>query len=512
MKTSLITLLLSLNLLIINAQSFNILTYGAVNDGKTISTLAVQKAIDTCTLNGGGKVIIPSGVFVIGTVYLKSNVHLYLETGAILRGSPELKDYAPYNAVHYGMIYAENAENITISGFGNIDGNGDNFFDLNKAKQIGQQGTKYTRQKENYRKMAGDGIGDGPVVPKNRPYQMFIFSNCKKITVKDIFITNSPFWTMHFADCDGVRVDGIRLWTNMLVPNSDGIDITSCNNVTISNCDIRSGDDAIVVVGFDNHYELPGYKHLRHPSGNINVTNCNLQSYSSGIRIGYIDQNSVSNINISNCNITNSTRGIGIFLRGEGSLENINISNVTIETKLRTGDWWGNGEPIHISAIRGKDSIKLGEIKNVIFNNVTCKGESGILLFGTEESIIRNITFNNLTFELIDSKLNDVAGGNIDLRGCLDEKHQLFQRDIPAFLAQHVTGLTIENFRLEWKGTRMPYFTHGIEVNNFEDLVIHNFQGTASPINLKAFPVFLQNGTQTNIDTKIGVKRINVKK
>lgn len=512
MKTTLISLLLFLKLSIINAQSFNILTYGARNDGKSISTLAVQKAIDTCNLNGGGKVIIPTGVFVIGTVYLKSNVNLYLETGAILRGSPDIKDYAPYNEVHYGMIYAENAENITISGFGNIDGNGDNFFDLNKAKQIGPEGTKYTRQKENYRKIAGDGIGDGPLVPKTRPYQMFIFSNCKKITVKDIFITKSPFWTMHFADCDGVRVDGIRIWNNMLVPNSDGIDITSCNNVTISNCDIRTGDDAIVVVGFENHYELPGYKNLLHSSGNINVTNCNLQSYSSGIRIGYIDHNSVSNINISNCNITNSTRGIGIFLRGEGSLENINISNITIETKLRTGDWWGNGEPIHISAVRGNDSIKLGEIKNVIFNNVTCKGENGILLFGSEESIIKNITFNNLTLELIDSKLNDAAGGNIDLRGCFDVKQQLFQHDIPAFLAQYVTGLTIENFRLAWKDTRMPYFTNGIEVNNFEDLVIRNFKGTASPVNLKAFPIFLQNGTQTNIDTKIGVKRIDVKK
>lgn len=492
-----IILFFALNFLmmqITSAQTFDIVKYGSVNDGKTLNTKAIQQAIDDCSKNSGGTVNIPTGVFITGTLYLKSNVHLYLETGAILKGSPNLNDYAPYNEVHYGMLYAIDAENITISGFGNIDGNGDTFFDLTQAKKINREGTKYTRQKENFRKVADGGLGDGPIVPKNRPYQMFIFSNCKKVTLKDILVTTPPFWTMLFADCDGVKVDGIRLWTNMLAPNADGIDIASCNNVTISNCDIRAGDDAIAIFGYDSYFEVPGFKKLRHSSGNILVTGCNLQSYSSGIRIGYLDQNSVRNINISNCNITNSTRGIGIFLRDEGSLENINISNVNIETKLRTGDWWGNGEPIHISAIRGKENVKLGKIKNVKFDNVTCKGENGILIYGTKESVIENVTFNNLTFELADSKLNDVAGGNIDLRGCLGEKTQLFQRDIPGFLAENVNGLTIENFRLEWTGTRMPFFTNGIEVNNFKDLNIKNFMGTASPINSKAFPISLSKG------------------
>jgi polygalacturonase len=494
-KFELLVFCLILGIYAANAQTFDIVKYGAVNDGKTLNTNAIQQAIDDCNKNGGGTVNIPSGVFITGTLYLKSNVNLYLETGAILRGSSNLNDYAPYNEVHYGMLYADEVENINISGFGNIDGNGDNFFDLTKAKKIEWGGTKYTRQKENFRKVADGGLGDGPIVPKDRPYQMFIFSHCKRVTVKDILITKAPFWTMLFADCDGVKIDGIRLWTNMLAPNADGIDITSCNNVIISNCDIRSGDDAIAIVGYDHHFEIPGFKKLRHISENITVTGCNLQSYSSGIRIGFLDQNTVRNINISNCNITNSTRGIGIFLRDEGSLENINVSNVNIDTKLRTGDWWGNGEPIHISAIRGKENIKLGRIKNVKFDNITCKGENGILIYGTEESVIENVTFNNLTFELTDSKLNDVAGGNVDLRGCLGEKTQLFQRDIPGFLAENVNGLTIENFRLEWTGTRMLYFTNGIEVNNFKDLWIKNFKGTASPINTKAFPVSLSKGT-----------------
>jgi polygalacturonase len=512
MRRFLLISLLSIVFYNADAQTFDILKYGAVGDGKTVNSGAIQKTVDDCNKGGGGTIIIPAGVFITGTVYLKSNVHLYLEPGAVLRGSPDLKDYAPYNQVHYGMLYAENAENITISGFGNIDGNGDVFFDHSKAKKIEWGGTKYTRQKDNFRKVMDSGIGDGPIVPKERPYQMFIFSSCKRVTLRDIFISTPPFWTMLFADCDGVKVDGIRLWTNMLAPNADGIDISSCNNVTISNCDIRSGDDAIAIVGYDSHFEIPGFKKLHHPSGNINVINCNLQSYSSGIRIGFLDQNSVRNINISNCTITNSTRGIGIFLRDVGSLENINISNVVIETKLRTGDWWGNGEPIHISAIRGKDGVKLGQIRNVRFDHITCKSENGILLYGTKESVLENISFNDITFELTDSKLNDVAGGNIDLRGCLGDTNQLFQRDLPAFLAKDINGLSIDNFRLQWTDTRMPYFTHGIEVRDFTDVRISHFEGTASPINKKAFPVLLENGSKVTVDTKIGVKDINVRR
>jgi polygalacturonase len=495
-----------------SAQTFDITKFGAIGDAKTINTISIQKAVDACNKNGGGTVLIPTGIFMTGTVYLKSNVNLHLESGAVMRGSADLKDYAPYNEVHYGMLYAQNAENINITGTGNIDGNGDLFFDLNKAKKIEWGGSKYTRQKEKFRKVENGGIGDGPIVPKDRPYQMFIFSNCKRITIKDIFITQAPMWTIHFADCDGVLIDGIRLWTNMLAPNADGIDITSCKNVIITNCDIRSGDDAIAIVGYNHHFEIPGFKNLSHTSENINVSNCNLQSNSSGIRIGFLDQNSVRNINISNCNITNSNRGIGIFVRDEGSLENINISNVNIETYLRTGDWWGNGEPIHISAVRGNEKGKLGTIKNVTFNNITCKSENGILLYGSDESILENISFKNIKFELVDSQLNDVAGGNIDLRGCAAEK-QLFEHDIPGIYAQYINGLTIEDFKLNWTGTRMPYFTNGIEINNFNDVRIENFTGSGSPINKMAVPILLKNGKNIviNVNKKLIVKKIKVK-
>lgn len=512
MKSILILLFCLEANVILTAQNgdFVVTGYGALGDGKTASTAALQAAIDACAKVAGGRVVVPPGVFITGTLHLKSNVHLYLEKAAVLKGSPRLEDYELYipgqnfAPVRKGMLFTEDAENITISGEGEITGNGNLFFDHNNAKQLDKTTTRFTRQKDLFRGVS-NGIGDGPIVPHDRPYQMFVFSNCRRITVKDIFVSDAPFWCMHFADCDAVNVTGIRLWNNLLAPNADGIDITSCTNVAISNCDIRAGDDAIAITGYDHHFEIPGFKRLRHVSGNILVNNCNLQSYSSGIRIGFLDQNTVRNVHVSNVNITNSTRGIGIFLRDEGSLENMTFSNIYIETKLRTGDWWGNGEPIHISATRGKDSVQLGVIRNLQFSNIICRAENGILLWGTKESMLQDISFDRISFEFTDSKLNEVAGGNIDLRGCSGIQNGLFARDIPGLLIQYARNISIDHFTLKWTATRMPFFTHGIEATQFAGLRITDFSGTPSPMNKKAHRIYLSGGTGFFTDDKTGV-------
>jgi polygalacturonase len=511
--------IIALHLLSLQAAAqrgvFDIMAYGAVPGGDMLCTKALQSAVDACHAAGGGEVLIPAGVFKIGTIHLKSNVHLYLQQGGILRGSMNLDDYEPYTPekpfkpLHKGLFFTEDAENISLTGEGQVDGNGDHFFEMDQAKSLDSIATRFTRQGSRFREVQS-GIGDGPVVPKDRPYQMFVFSNCKKVTVKDLSITNSPFWCMHFADCDAVHVSGIRLWNNLLAPNADGIDITSCTNVIIDGCDIRAGDDALAIVGYDHHFEIPGFKHLRHISENIIISNCNLQSYSSGIRIGFLDQNTVRNIRVSNVNITHSTRGIGIFLRDEGSLENISFTNVFIETHLRTGDWWGNGEPIHISAVRGKENVELGKIRHVLFSNIICEGENGLLVYGSKESVIEDIVFDHVRFTLKDSKLNEVAGGNIDLRGCLYPQEQLFKRDIPGFLAAYVEGLRITDYSQTWEATRMPFFTHGIELTHFENVIIAGYQGNASPVNKSAHRIYAVDGKGLVTDDERGVVLKNV--
>jgi polygalacturonase len=466
--------------------------FGAVGDGITLNTGAIQRLIDTCAARSGGTVIVPSGVFLTGTLRLRSNVHLSLLSGAVLKGSARLADYT-IDGNLLGLLYTENASNVTITGPGTIDGNGDAFMDLTRAKRIDSAGSAWTRQKSRFREVAV-GIGDGPAVPLDRPFQMIIFSGCRNVLLRDVLITNSPFWTVHCADCDGVLMSGVRIWCNLLVPNNDGADFTSCSNVLVSDCDIRTGDDCLVFTGYSHHFNLPGYRGLRHPSENVNVTNCTMVSRSAAIRIGGFDQNPMRNYTFSNCTIHDSNRGIGIFARDEGSIENLTFTNMVIQTRLHTGDWWGNGEPIHISAVRLTKDVTLGRIRNVKFQNVVCRGESGILVYGTEENVIENLSFDDVSLVIDDSPLDEVAGGNFDLRPVMDPKLQLFAHDIPGLYAQHVRDLRIRDFDVSWGPVRQPFFTSGLDVREFDGLSIDGFRGKPAPGGGRAPAVLLRNG------------------
>jgi len=482
----------------LSAESCDIRAFGAVGDGTTVNTAAIQKAIDACRDQGGGRVVVPRGVFVSGTLRLHSHIDLHLEVGAVLKGSPNLSDYELGGRM-VGLLYSENVEDVSITGRGQIDGNGDVFMDLGAAKKIDAAGSQYTRQKERFREVR-EGLGDGPVVPLPRPFQMIIFSACRNVTIEDVLITNSPFWTVHFADCDSVRVSRIRLFNNLMVPNGDGLDFTSCRNVVVEGCDIRAGDDAIVFTGYDHHFDLPGFKGTRHPSENATVTNCTLVSRSSGIRIGGLDQNTMRNYVFSNLTISDSNRGIGVFQRDLGSIEDMTFSNIVIHTRLHTGDWWGNGEPIHLSAVRVTEKGPIGRIKGLKFSHIVATGESGILVYGTRESVIEDVSFEDVDFRLNDSPLNPTAGGNFDFRPVFDPRLSLLSHDIPAFFAQHVKNLRLRDVSIEWGDVKQPYFTNAVEVRDYEDVVIDGLRGDSSPSSPDPAPVRLRDGKGARVE------------
>jgi hypothetical protein len=481
----------------------NITEFGAVGNGKFLNTTAFRNAIDTCHFTGGGTVTVPQGIFKTGTIVLRSDVNLHLEPGAVILGSSDLKDYF-LNNEKVGLIWCENAQNVSITGLGTIDGNGDVFMNLKEFKKISAEGSQYSRQKNRFRIIEGV-PQDGPVVPLERPNQMIIFSNCRNVTVRDVVICNSPYWTLHFADVDGGVISGIKIYNNLMVPNNDGIDLTSCSNINVSDCDIRGGDDGFAITGYSHHFDLAGYKNIVHPSKNINVSNCNIVSRSSGIRIGGWDQNPMSNYNFSNINISNSNRGIVLTVRDSGSISDMHFQNINIETRLHTGDWWGNGEPIQVAVLRGTPGVPLGTIKNVYFSNIIAKSEAGIVVWSSEESEIENLQFRDVALKIKSSPMNDCAGGNFDLRPVSDQKYSLFEHEIPGFYAQGVKDLVIMNFRLEWDNQPQTYFTHGIEVDGFNGLYIFDFKGTAAPANAQLPPVMLSNGKgfSTNLDKSL---------
>ncbi len=461
---------------------YNIEDFGAVPNNGIPCTKSIQSAIQQCSEKGGGTVLIPQGEFISGTIFLDDNVNLHLSAGALLLGSPNIDDYT-VNGNRYGLIRAWRKKNISITGQGEINGNGTLFFDPEKP-HVGQDfDRQYTRQGEKYMTFE-NGIGDGPIAYEARPHMLVVLLRCEDVVIQDVTFRDSPSWTFRIGDCDGVNVRGINIYNNLLAPNSDGIHCTTSRNVRISDCDIRCGDDAIIVTGFGDEISVgqsnrPGRPYANRRVGNttgvsenIVVTNCLLQSRSSGIRVGY-GPNDMRNCIFANLVIYDSNRGIGLFARDAGSIDNILFSNITIQTRLHTGHWWGNGEPIHVSAIAQNKDVPVGSIKNVRFKNIIATSEAGIVLYGEKEELVQDILFDDVQLELVTGEHSETYGGNIDLRPVANLKDAIFKHDLAGFYAENAKNVRIEKFTLKTPKKLPSFFTAGVDCQNVESLKLN---------------------------------------
>jgi polygalacturonase len=478
---------------------YNVMDFGARNNGRELTTVQIQNAIDKCALNGGGVVYIPQGEYLTGTLNLRSNVEFHLESGAVLKATTDLSQYQKHNEQPAGVFYTEDSKNISITGHGRIFGQGMEFMYKDSAKMIKGDVNNYIRQKFDFRKVES-GIGDGPVMPKDRYHQMIIFSNCTHVTLKDFEVVDAPYWTFLIVHCDWVNVTDISINNNLLIPNSDGLDINSSSNVNVSGCIISCGDDAIVLAGYAHHYGDPGYKDIIKPSQNINISNCVLRSRSSAIRIGGWDQNSMSNYNFDNITIFDSNCGINITVRDSGSVQNVNFSNIRIETRMHTGDWWGNGEPIKISAMRGVKGDPIGIIRNIYFENVTCRGENAILMFASDETKLQNIYFSNFEFILRKSALDKVSGGNFDLRPNIIPGKEIYKSDVPVVYIENAENVYFNQGSISWDGVDADYYTYALEAVKVNNMKLHNMTAVPSPSNKALKPVSLKACTKILID------------
>ena len=256
-------------------------SFGAVGDGRTKDTNSVQRAIDACTASGGGVVYLAPGTYLCGTVVLKSNVPLYLEAGAVLLGSRDINDYEPKH-----LIYASGAQNVGLAGPGKIDGQGSAFW-----VHV-----------------------DRPPVPENQLWSdaihldwtrkkvaspMVEFQSCTDVRITDVFLCNSPGWTLRPFNCDRVQIRGITINNLVYSPNSDGIDPTGCQDLVISDCIIETGDDAICL----KSESLNGTP--ARLSRNIVITNCILTGCCNGFKFGTPTYGGFENITFSNSVIYN---------------------------------------------------------------------------------------------------------------------------------------------------------------------------------------------------------------
>jgi len=460
------------------ADSFNVKSYGALGDGQTLDTKSFVSTIAACVKAGGGTVYVPNGKFVIGTVQLFSNIHLLLSPGAVLVASPDNNNFLQQKDFGFsgsgasdklGLLFADHAENVSITGFGAIDGNSQAFMYQDSVQANGDD-LSHTRQGKAYLD-APKGNREAPVMWKGdnsrRPGTQIIFHACKKVTVSEITIRNANDWSMDIKESDDVKVLGITIDNDQRVPNSDGVDMYDSKNVIIADCDIRAGDDCIADIG----------------SSNITVTNCNLASRSCGIRIGYnvFNDNDSGNLLFNNIRISGANRGVGIFQRRKGNMTNMLFSNIIIDSRLYPGQWWGHGEPIHISALPGMGYKEVGTISNVRFTNIIAKGEEGIVLIGSKESTLTDITFENVQLTISRGAFTDINAGNFDLRPTNDAKTNLFKHDIPAVYASKVDDLTIKDFKVSWDSSLPGYFTNVLFCEHFNHMVIDGLTAPGGP-------------------------------
>lgn len=492
-------------------SAYSILDFGAKGDGKTMNTKAINKAVEKCNSKGGGTVVIPPGTFVSGSIVLLSNVNLHLDPGAILIGSKDTSDYLlmdntlfseGYN--RYGMIHATDAINISITGSGEINGNGISFMNgLDKPHMGGNDfDRKFIRQGEEFMK-PGSIFEDGPVSYPFRPGLMITIEKCENVHITDLQLKDSPEWTIRIGDCDNVDVRGISILNNQLIPNSDGIHVTTSRNVRISDCNIFVGDDAIIVTGFGNTPQpddLISKNKKPLTTGNktgiaenVTVTNCVLSSRSSCIRVGY-GNHPIRNLVFSNLVMYESNRGIGVFARDNSRIENVLFSNIIINNRLHSGHWWGKGEPIHISSVKDSKNGTPGIINNIRFSDITATSETGILIYGTENSFIENISLENIRLTINKGKYTESYGGNFDLRPAYPLDYEIFKHDIPGLYAQYIKHLTVSQFELNW-GIALPsFFTHAIEINHFRDILLEEINANPAPVSKGLSAIMLLNG------------------
>jgi polygalacturonase len=370
-------------------RNYSITDFDAIADEESNNAPAIQQAIDECAEAGGGRVVIPVGTFKSGKIILRSRVELHLEQGAVLLCTENYSEISPEGTDFYcqgyqsAFICAEDAEDISITGAGVIDGNG--------------------------RSYVTDRLPHIYVMPEKRPITVYL-GGCNRVTISGITIRDGAAWTLWLCGCDDVLIHGIRLYNDLKLPNSDGIDLDRCRNVRISDCHIEAGDDAIVLKTMRGSERYGA-------SENIIVRGCTLKSTSSAICIGCEVAAPIRNVLFDACVISSSHRGLAINHSYESVVENIVFSNMMIETRLFHDRWWGRGEPIYIKALPWTENDRVGCIRNVKFLNIQARSENGILVWGESPDRIEDIVFENVRLRV--AKWSKIPGGQLDLRPCL---------------------------------------------------------------------------------------------
>ncbi len=426
----------------LHSERINLRDFGATGNANTLDTQSIQKAIDmasekSCTL------IIPSGIYLTGSLHLKSNLHIQIEQGAIILGSQKKEDYDPYEELnfpndadhetsffHHSLLWGENIENVSITGFGIINSN-------------------FTRR-------------GGP--------KALAFKRCKNIRIEGITIQNCPNYSISLLGCEQVTIDKVQILNGY----ADGIDPDSCQFVFISNCRIETVDDAIVP---KSSFSL-GY---HQPCTDITVTNCYLSTRCNGFKLGTESGSDFKRITFSNSIVR------GLYSAKKPAISGVAIESVDgayIEGISVTGivmDWVRS--PIFIRlGNRGRDgATSPGRVKGIAISNVIATHASNPnIIAGIPDYPVENVLIQNVFCSFDGSNplrpIHEPVPEEIDRY-----PEALMFGSLPsyAFYIRHARSVQLQNISIEalypfWRITTQKYKDiiwneQGKPTNHFED-------------------------------------------
>lgn len=452
------------------SSEYNILTYGAKADGQTLNTQVIQTAIDAAAKAGGGKVIVPKGIFLTGSIIMKSNVNLHIEEDGVILGSTNPFDYKELNRWK-ALILGDNQQNVSITGKGTIDGQG-------RRLSLNIDSLFYTGQLDstlyNFK--------------RKRPYEIARPQNielvkCTNILIQDISVINAACWVQTFEQCEKLTIDNIRVISDAYW-NNDGMDISDCKDVKITNCFVDSADDGIC---------LKSHTHGIW-NDNILIENCTVRSSASAIKFGTASHGGFKNITIKNIKVHDTFRSaIALESVDGGELENVFIDGVEAVN---------TGNAIFIKLGNRNKSNEVGTLRNITIKNVKVKVPFGrpdinyelrgpALAFfhnpfpssitGFPGHYVENITLENIEI-IYPGKGNDgLAYSPISRLHLVPENESDYPEfsmfgELPAwgFYMRHVKGLTLKNITLkaEAKDYRPAYVFDDIVGLTMEEINI----------------------------------------
>jgi len=430
--------------------------YGAVGDGITSDTLAIQRAVDAAAASyGTTRVLLRGGhSYLTGPLELKSGIDFHLAKDSVLLVSVRPEDYAGFDAgtlqaagisAKGAVLHATGAKGLTISGAGAIDGRSPEFM-------------------ERY-----DPVDEWWIPKAFRP-RLLVLEDCEDVTLRDVTFQRAPSWTVHLLGCRRVRVERLQIRNALDVPNCDGIDPDHCQDVEIRHCHIVCGDDAIVVKTTAGHDKYG-------PSRNITVRDCVLETQDSGLKIGTETTQDIHDILFERCEIVTGCRGLCIQLRDQADVHHVTFRDIRFVARYHSAPWWGRGEAISFTAIPRAPGKPIGTIHDIRVENVTGRAENSIRIEGLGGARLRDIFLDRVDVSF--SRWTGYPGTVFDNRPTSTvvplETHRT-----PAINIRHADGVTLTRCRIGW-GENIPAdFTHAIEAEDVTGFTASGFVGGAA--------------------------------